>query len=310
MTMGAVERDSENRRSFRCPVPEEGVRAELRIGRRRIPVQLHDESAGGFAVTAAECLDVKRSDVFQLHFDSRVFDVSLIHLFEQGPKDPARGARTYRIGLQRLGEIVAPPSAGPLSQRLLSNVLRLPSPSAHAPVSFSGVLLALVVVAAPLLFAGLFFYYYYTTLDASAEGSARAADVIAQPLGPVPAESSPGRLSLAGRASMAGAASTASGGPSSWASIARLPGAAALLASPMIRELGMSENQQRRIREIVDQTAGAFKEMDVQLRGITRQDQSELERKLLEAGREKALGLLTPEQRRRFQTLVDEPAKP
>lgn len=307
--MGAVERDSENRRSFRCPVPEESVRAELRIGRRRIPVQLHDESAGGFAVTAAECPDVKRSDVFQLHVDSRVFDVSLVHLFEQGPKDPARGARTYRIGLQRLGEVVAPPNAGPLSQRLLSNVLPLPSPSAHAPVSFSGILLALVVVAAPLLFAGLFFYYY-TTRDTSAEGSARAADLIARPLGLVPGESLPGNPGPAGRASMAGAASTASGGPSSWASIARLPGAAALLASPMIRELEMTENQQRRIREIVDQTAGAFKEIDVHLRGITRQDQSELERKLLEAGREKALGLLTPEQRRRFQTLVDEPAKP
>lgn len=310
VTMGPFERASENRRSFRWRVPEEDGRAELRIGGRRIPVQLHDESAGGFSVTAAEFPDVKRSDVFQLHAGSRVFDVSLVHLSEQGPRNPGREGKTYRIGLQRLGEVVRPPDAGPLGQRLLSSALRRPSPSAHAPASLSGAVLAVVVVAAPLLFAGLFYYYCRTTLDAASNESARAADLIARPSGLASVDSPVGRLSAAGRTQTAGGASTASGGASEWATIARLPGAAALLASPTIRELGITEDQQRRIRQIVDQTTDAFKQIDLHFRDMTRQDQSRLERKLLEAGREKALGLLTPEQRRRFQSRLDEAPQP
>jgi len=291
--MDFLDRDTESRKSFRCRASVSDGRAELQIGQRRIPVQLRDESAGGFAVIAVECPEVKRSDVMQLHLDSRVFNVCLIHLFEDESPAPGRGGRIYRIGLQRLGETMEPPKADPPYRSLLSAVFRGLFPSARTLSTPSGLVLAVVVVAAPLVFAAIFYYFYRTTPAAPAGGWARTGDANA-----------------ADRTQAAGAASQTSSGASDWATIARLPGASALLASPVIHELGLTEKQQRRIGEIVDQTAEAFKQLDLQFGGASRQEQSRMERRLLKAAREEALGLLTPEQRRQFQVALDKVREP
>jgi phosphate starvation-inducible protein PhoH len=87
-------------------------------------------------------------------------------------------------------------------------------------------------------------------------------------------------------------------------SLLRLPGASAFLAPRTIQELGLSGAQQQQIREIADQTAAAFKQLDAKSYRMTREEQSRDEEKLLQSAREKSLAVLTPEQRQRFQALL------
>jgi hypothetical protein len=306
--MGSLGRGAENRKSYRCRTSETNDLAELRIGQRRIPVQLRDESAGGFGVTAAERPEVERTDVLQLHVDSTVFNVRLVHLHEERVWERGQERKIYCIGLQRLGEAEEPPTAEPAYRHLASAALRWLFPSGHVMASPSGFVLAVVVVGAPLAFAALF-YHFCRTSATSLGAPIRAEESAVQPAARSAGEQPAGPGS-ASRSIPADTALKASSGAADWATIARLPGAAPLLTSSMIRSLGLSEDQQRRIREIVDETTEAFKQVDAQFQGSSRQEQSRVERILLEAAREKALGLLTPEQRGEFQAVLDKSRRP
>jgi len=173
-----------------------------------------------------------------------------------------------------------------------------------------GVVLAIAVVASPLAFGALFYHYHRTTSGASPDAPVRIAESTAQPSARAAGERPGGHESGVARTGPTDDRLKASNRASDWATIARLPGAAPLLTSPAIRELGLTEDQQRRIREIVDETAEAFKQLDAQFRGISRQEQSRAEGRLLEAARDEAFGLLTPEQRRQFQAATDKAQQP
>jgi hypothetical protein len=92
---------------------------------------------------------------------------------------------------------------------------------------------------------------------------------------------------------------------SDWVRLVHLPGASAFVIPRTIQELGLSSAQQQQMREIVDQTGADFKQLDAKSSRMTREEQSRYEEKLLQSAREKSLAVLTPEQRQRFQALLD-----
>jgi len=101
------DRDIEQRKSFRCGVADAQQDAELKVGRRLIPVRLFNESSGGFAAWAERDLGVTAEDVVQLFTNAGGFEVRVAHVARIEPED-AKGEPLFRVGLERLHELEFP----------------------------------------------------------------------------------------------------------------------------------------------------------------------------------------------------------
>ena len=92
------------RESYRCAVDESKRAAELRAGGDWIPVELLDESAGGFGVRVDRPLSVSTGDLVQLRLAAECFEARVMNVVEQSPsgdeEEPA-----FRLCLKRAGEI-------------------------------------------------------------------------------------------------------------------------------------------------------------------------------------------------------------
>ena len=88
--------------------------------------------------------------------------------------------------------------------------------------------------------------------------------------------------------------------------IRRMPGASAFLAPNVIQELGITDQQQKKIQNIVDATAEAMGKLREQLNDKSVQMQETINQELLDIARDSALKLLTPEQQARWQKLIAE----
>lgn len=101
------DRSQEQRKSYRCPVPTEQQGAELQIGRRRQPIRLVNESSGGFAAWADDDPGVAADDVLKLCTPAGDCLVRVVHVGVVGAEtDSKDGKATYRLGLQRLEDVV------------------------------------------------------------------------------------------------------------------------------------------------------------------------------------------------------------
>jgi len=106
---------TENRRSFRCNVPESQREAVLRVGRRRLAVRLYNESAGGFAVWCERDPALAPDDRARLFTVFGTFEVRVAHVGElesdppaeepDGESPPSTPPSRFRIGLEVLGEL-------------------------------------------------------------------------------------------------------------------------------------------------------------------------------------------------------------
>jgi len=96
----------DQRKSYRCRVPEGQEHAELQVGRRRLPIRLFNESCGGFAALVEGNPRIKIDDVLQLITGTGQFGVRVAYLspIVQASSGSQRGEPLLRIGLERLDE--------------------------------------------------------------------------------------------------------------------------------------------------------------------------------------------------------------
>ncbi len=96
--------NSEQRRSYRCQIPDERQEATLKVGRRRFRVRLFNESAGGFAAWLQCDPKLEVDDLVELSTDAgsieaRVAHIAQVDLVAKGA--PSHGV-VFRVGLERL----------------------------------------------------------------------------------------------------------------------------------------------------------------------------------------------------------------
>ncbi|MEX0819864.1 MAG: hypothetical protein WD070_09720, partial [Pirellulaceae bacterium] len=70
---------TEKRNSYRCPNFDEGQKAVIRVGRRTIVVELMNQSAGGFSVTAPRRLRIRPGQVLLMRTAAGWFQAQVIH---------------------------------------------------------------------------------------------------------------------------------------------------------------------------------------------------------------------------------------
>jgi hypothetical protein len=142
------ERVENLRQSYRCAVDGPRRQAMLRAGGDWTPVELVDESAGGFGVLAEPGLSVAVGDQVQLRTATVCFDVEVMHVADRPA--PGDGDRlVVRLGLKRVGEVVIEPESRlPWFKRFRLGWRRAPYGSG-APVTGTGLLLVLLVGAVP-----------------------------------------------------------------------------------------------------------------------------------------------------------------
>jgi len=143
--------ETDNRKAFRCNVPESQQEAVLCVGRRRLAVKLQNESAGGFAVWCRRSPRIGPDDKARFFTSFGKFEVRVAHVAAvesdlpgeepEGNQAPSTSPSGFRIGLELLGEMDAkfrPPGegGGPLGVRaMISSGFTL------------GVLMTLLIVA-------------------------------------------------------------------------------------------------------------------------------------------------------------------
>jgi len=299
--MAIPPKDSNRRKHFRFRTSGPRCQAELRFGQRRIPVQLFDESAGGFAVVVQNCPEFKRGDVLELRLETGVFKVGVVYVCEMEPVEPWRTGPIFRVGLQRLATVSMPLEEGQSRWSWLPTFgLRQ---SSHPRAAAFGVILALVVVVVlvPVVLTAVLRHSGLRGANMLNQWGDRVANL------PVLAGAGsqggdPARP--AGLPNRPGAAGGSSSATANWETFARFSGASAFLAPQTIQELGLSEKQQEEIRQIVEKTSEALKQIDVQFRGADRQAQTLREERLFDEARKLAIDVLTPEQRQRLQAVL------
>jgi hypothetical protein len=109
--MSTKRREYEQRKSFRCRVAQPRQAAELKVGRRRIPIVLFNESAGGFGAWVECDPRVKAGELLQLMIGPDRLEVRVAHVteVEAASAEPECGKPLFRVGLKRLRELDAAP---------------------------------------------------------------------------------------------------------------------------------------------------------------------------------------------------------
>lgn len=275
----------EKRSAFRCPVQETVQWSVLRVRKKKLPVQLLDESAGGFALLADRHPGVEAGDVVRLCTESGWHEVRVVHVRKYEPAvaegEPVgeNGGPQFRVGLERVRDLAPREAPGGLRAWLdrlgIGNSLPWFSSTAMA-----GIVLALSVTAALAAGAVLF---------------SRMGD------------SSPTRhnpLSRPGEPLSSGVASQSAGESSRLAATTgQLPGSSPFTLKEMTRELQLSRSQQAEIGRIISLSNEAVRQIPVRWPGQTREQQAEKRRILLDEAHRQALQLLSDEQRDRWEAL-------
>ena len=217
---------------------------------------------------------------------------------EQGPR--------FRVGLRRLGEtaLPAPPAVSRLAGTMRFRLAQWrPSNSMR---TFVGVMMAVIVVVVPVAMLTGFWY----AGQSKAKWHSQSSDELAKRVMP---DDWPLRVG-SGAGSPAPEPEKSSGSPGSDLAdaVRRLPGATALMLPEVVRQLQLTADQQAKTRELIDATFQAMRELDRSLAGQPerRRQTSELRTQLFDHARNEALGLLTKEQRAKWDKLVGDHAPP
>ncbi|MBC8350706.1 MAG: hypothetical protein H8E66_01885 [Planctomycetes bacterium] len=94
---------TEQRHSFRCPSPDEGQKAVIKIAQREVVVELTNQSSGGFSVTAKGGLRIREGKVLLVRTSAGWFQARVIH------KQKSGGWTT--LGMVRLADLPDPRDA-------------------------------------------------------------------------------------------------------------------------------------------------------------------------------------------------------
>lgn len=123
---------------FRCPVSPERGEAVVRIGRRRLPVEVHEASIDGFTILvhAAQACRLTFGSAWTLNYDGAVLEVHPQWFFNAPDGN-------VQVGLRRLRDLTPEPSfTGRWSGWRSRNV---ESTHGGPPLVLAGTILALIV---------------------------------------------------------------------------------------------------------------------------------------------------------------------
>jgi hypothetical protein len=109
------------------------------------------------------------------------------------------------------------------------------------------------------------------------------------------------------RASMSSPASSPNDARSNWKNYIReMSGPSVFVVPDVVRSLGLDEDQQRQIQEIIDAVSKALKNLDFAGKPNDPQKYARQKEELLETGRQRAMKILTKEQLESWKKFADE----
>lgn len=311
----------EQRHSFRCAVSGSRQRAELRIDRQRYPVLLLDESAGGFAVLMDCCPQTGEQSRIELHADVGGFQVQIVHVAEQeipATDVAAEGApqRRYRVGLTRVGDLDPPEHRGVTGPGIwLRFALASMFPDSGS-ILVAGAVFAVFLAAAPVVLVFMFGWVSATPASRDGAGGEYSGQTL-QVTGPD--KTAGGRTSgqSMGRTAASGLddlgnhvtktvqQSTASDRDELGRLLRGMPGAAAFTLPEVVRELGLTSQQQDRIRELSETAEAMLAEPEPQSAMLNRAQRTAKRQVILDAARRDVLSLLDEQQQALYRQLTE-----
>ena len=316
------------RRCFRIPVRGSRRNAVLEVDRRRVPVQVRDESAEGFAVAASRDPRVQAGDVVRLRTESGWSEVQVVHVDSGQPAgsdgDPQahKGQPAFRLGLKRLRDLPAPEDQ-PTKISWTARPRHAALVPSTVPTVVQGVLFTLIVVGIPAVAIGLLWHFR----DPLVRQLGRWVDRFPVPSPPKssgppnqdlwpdwnslvrkPAEAAE-RLASDPGSSSEPEDSTGSTKEDLPAVIRRLPGATAFLLDEVVEALELTDSQQNEIRRIFDSTAEAIRKLQQRRPYDTRQERAGKRDLVFQESQRSVLKLLTDKQRAQWDALRADPAQ-
>ncbi len=278
----------EQRNAFRFPVTSLEQEAVLKIGWSDVPVRLINESAGGLAAQVDRLPKVQVDDVVRLRTSAGQIEAKIAHITkERSPdgdvqanlKQQQPPVQIYRIGLERLEETEPweheKHRFGLLARLRQTNLV--PSPVVLMIMLITTLLVGMIF---PIVMLASLLYFDPPLAKRVVEWSFQqmaAINVEDQIPGLLADSHAPQSLVLG-----------------------HLPEATALLSPKVGKKLSLSEPQQRQMRQIVQVTNDALRQID-------RHDKSsrrfQTRAALCKEARRQMLDVLTPEQQARWKEL-------
>ncbi len=354
-----IDRPQTNQRqSFRCPVPDWRQEGELRIGPQKLAVRVLDESSGGFALatetepkfeSGAKGLARVGDDWHQVEV-VRVMPIDLeseaepqqetndsCNETEEAPSQPQEPIKAYLIGIKRIGDAFNPdikPSV--IDWEICADRLKWFVPTTSATLFF-GAFLVVCAVIVPM-FLLIQFGPGVSSLagdDGGATGTPRTGKGKQSSLFQQHEESnavsplSSLKSHSAEKAKQENVAETPNNPPvlkkidgalkqaelttnrslkEMRSTLRKLPGASAFAMPDVAEALKLTEDQVRRIKEIIDVSSDAVRSLQEQLGSTDRETSQKVEQHILETARNQAKGLMTEEQRKIWEELAGETA--
>jgi len=305
----------EKRKAFRCPVYPPDHKAKLLINEAEVPARLIDESATGFGIRTNRPPGLEPEDVVRLETAAGLHEVGVTYVAPEIPAqwDPAvpdGQGPTFRVGLKRLKEVIFAETVQPWFRRIgLSRLI----PSSIVLLS-TACMLVLALVVGGVIAVILTWHPQSRPARSSTAGEPSTIQWLldrqakARPAEKPPAPSSPpaaeSRKPDDGPEATSLGASLGEHASQLGNTIRKLPGAAAFALSDVARDLGLDDEQRQRIRAIVEAADEAVRELAEQQES-NRQHHAQDRAALLEEAYQRALDVLTPEQRARWEALQE-----
>ncbi len=320
------------RQTFRWPVTGSRQTGELRFGSKRMKVQLYDESAGGFSALCEQPAGIGIGAKGLLCAGGDWFEVCLVNIEPIGPSPieaddgnpltgalfktpakqesaseplPEKTSPCYRLGLARLGDAFDPdtrPSYYSLAG--LTCHLRQVSPGSWG-VIFAGILLSILVVIVPLTSLEML---SSDAADAEIKKGSQWLDRKA-----VRTDTPDANQPNADNGYSPGVTRPSSPLNDKIAdlrrTIRRMPGAMPFSLPEVVKQLQLTESQQKKIRELVDAAANMIKNLGNSLSNDDDKEKMLAGKNILDGTRKKVLELLDEEQKKIWRELSGEPEK-
>jgi hypothetical protein len=309
----------ERRKSVRLPVQMSHQEGELRFGQVRLSVQLLDQSADGFAVITRQAPGVKIGAAGLLGIGEDWYEIYLSYSMplesSSSPEIavPEAQEQIFRLGLCRIRDTLDPDMKEIWWPRpLLADRFRRLMTSKSTMFGF-----------------GLIFVFFMVVLPTAAvlllyHGKGNAIGDVARLVKRIGAAHEPGdtkpypadiSIDVSSPASSSVVHSSSKGTfPAPLgdylrelrAMIRRMPGAEAFLMPNVIQELGLTDQQQRQIQDIIDSTEEAVILLGRQSNGESSRKREKIHQELLDIARSSALKVLTKDQQERWKELSAE----